>query len=233
MSTLFAYPPAATYDRIVPKQALYQHGRMNHGLRAAFAAEVESIRWRYKLAPETINLPPRGGINEIQIFSIELKHEQLSETVLRAIDQAANFPLFYELEFEQQVQPVAAYRRIGDSGGKPVVGRYFHGDWLPADSPRQTLPPALDLAGLYRQLLRSLIPLPVRPNEDLHDQMQRLEQIETLQTQRQRTEARLRRERQFNRKVSINAELRQLNNELRVLSRADDQVGHNAPSQGR
>jgi len=218
LTALFDYPSAALYDRIVPKQALYQHGSMSHSLRATFAAQVVRIRWRYKLAPATINLPARHGINEIQIFSIELKQAQLSETVLRAIDQAANFPLFFELEYQQQIQAAAAYRRAGSNGAKAVIGRYFHGDWLPADSPRQPLPHALDLAGLYRVLLRTLIPLPANPGDDLHDQILRLEQVDKLQLRLQRVQSRLQREKQFNRKVSINAELRQLKAELDALT---------------
>lgn len=220
MTGLFNYPDNAAYNRTIPKQVLYQHSRASQALRAAFVADVEHIRWRYKLAPDTINLSARDGINEIQVFGIELKHGKLNETVLRAIDQAANFPLWFELSYQNQTQPVAAHWESGKRGriGKDSIGRYFYGDWQASDQPRQPLPHALDLSGLYRTMLRSLIPIAARAGEGVHEQIQRLEAIDRLSAAICRTEARLRRERQFNRKVGINAELRALNAQRKVLT---------------
>lgn len=223
MSGLFSYPANAAYDRKLPKQALYQHAHAGQALRAAFVADVDRIHWHYKLASDTINLPARDGINEIQIFGIELKHGKLNETVLRAIDQAANFPLWFELSYQQQIQPVAAYRQVDshEHGGgerKHIIGRYFYGDWQASTQARQALPQALDLSGLYQAMLRSLIPVPARTGEDLHKQIQRLEKIDRLNAAIRSTEARLRREHQFNRKVGINAELRGLKSQLTGLT---------------
>jgi hypothetical protein len=65
-------------------------------------------------------------------------------------------------------------------------------------------PVALDLAGLYEQVLRRLIPVLARPGESLRDQVERVNQIHAKETECRRLDARLRRELQFNRKVEIN-----------------------------
>ena len=62
---------------------------------------------------------------------------------------------------------------------------------VPALTP---LPVALDLAGLYGQMLRSLIPVPPRPGESLRDHVERVNQIHVKETECRRLDARLRRE---------------------------------------
>ena len=80
------------------------------------------------------------------------------------------------------------------------------------------LPLALDMAHLYAALLQGLIPLPARPQEQLADWVARVELAGTKRREVEKTQARLAKERQFNRKVEINAHLRQLKNELEELT---------------
>lgn len=55
---------------------------------------MEQIVWAYKLAPETLHLPARPGVPEIQAFSLQLKTQELDRAVLRCIDGAILFPIF-------------------------------------------------------------------------------------------------------------------------------------------
>jgi len=80
------------------------------------------------------------------------------------------------------------------------------------------LPVALDLHGLYEQLLRSLLPQPARLGEGLPEQLQRLTQLRSLQGEKRKLETRLHKEIQFNRKVELNAQLRELNAKIDQLS---------------
>jgi hypothetical protein len=99
-----------------------------------------------------------------------------------------------------------------------VIDGYFAGNWLPANNPRQPLPVALDLQGLYEQLLRSLLPNTARPGESLPEQLQRLNRLRGLHSEHAKLDARLNKEKQFNRKVVLNAQLREIQNEIAELS---------------
>lgn len=81
------------------------------------------------------------------------------------------------------------------------------------------MPVALNLGGLYEQLLHRLIPLSVRPQETLTELMARVAQVQAKQREMDKTAARLRKEKQFNRKVEINTQLRQLKNDYETLTR--------------
>lgn len=216
---LFCYPVQAQFGRILPKQMIYEHSGANTRLKNLFVAQVEQIVWQYKLAPETVNLPARPGVTEIQVFRVVLKVPELSVEVLRCVDEAVPFPLVFELEYAQQVQMVAAYKRPSAAGtSRWVVGDYFWSGWRPAEAVRRELPVVLDLAGLYQALLQGLVPLSSRLQEGLPDWMARVELAARKHREVERVQARLMRERQFNRKVALNATLRQLKAELEALS---------------
>lgn len=216
---LFSFPAPAKVARVVPKSKVYERGPVSSALRDKFVGQVEQITWAYKLAPETINLPARGGVAEIQVFDITLKAAELDEDVLRAIDRAIPLPIIFQLHHEQRTRMVAAFKRPSEAdSSKWVIDGYFACSWLPADSPRLPLPVALDLQGLYEQLLRGLLPSPARPDESLPEQLQRLNRLRSLRSDHAKLDARLHKEKQFNRKVVLNAQLREIQNEIAELS---------------
>jgi hypothetical protein len=216
---LFNFPLQAKVGRVLPKSKIYQHGRVSAALRERFVRQVEQITWQYKLAPETINLPARAGIEEIEIFDIALKTDVLDEDVLRAIDRAIPLPIVFQLQHGQRTRMAAAYKRPSAAeAGKWVIDSYFASAWQPTTAERRPLPIALDLHSLYEQLLRSLLPQAARPGESLAEQVERLVRLRSRQNEYSKIETRLHKEKQFNRKVVLNAQLRDLGTEIDQLS---------------
>jgi hypothetical protein len=221
-SPLFAYPPAAAFKRVLPKTRIYAHARPSRRLQKRFAEEVAQIVWAYKLAPETIRLAARPEVPEIQIFAVTLKDAAapgVSEGILRCIDRAIGFPIIFELLAGDRVRAVAAYKRPSEAdSAKWVVGDYFASQWLAADADRSPLPVALDLGALYRLLLGRIMPHPARDGETLQDHAERMARVRLLERDRQKLDTQLTREKQFNRKVEINAEIRTLQAQLDELT---------------
>ena len=224
MSALFAYPKQAEFGRVLPKNKIYEHSGANTPLKDLFVEQVEQIVWRYKLAPETINLAAKPSVPEIQVFAIQLKTPDLHHDVLRCIDGAVQFPIIFELTQSQgsgaRTQVVAAYKRPSEADSANwVCSEYFESGWMSATFERTPLPLALDLAGLYEQLLHRLLPIAPRTQEPLRDFVARTEAVMAKAKDVAKVEARLAKEKQFNRKVEINATLRQIKAELEQLSR--------------
>lgn len=219
-TALFAYPSKAAFGRIVPKAKLYEHGTTSARLKGLFAEQVEQIVWQYKLAPETTNLPASPSVPEIQVFGMRLRTPELHHDVLRCIDRAIPFPILFELHHEDRLQVVACYKRPSEAeAGRWVCSDYFAADWIAAESPRAALPVALNSGGLYEQLLHALIPLTHRPNESLPALVEREGKVRMLQRAVDKTVSQLATEKQFNRKVEVNAGLRQLKSQLEELER--------------
>ncbi|CAJ0718541.1 hypothetical protein LMG6871_02492 [Ralstonia edaphis] len=223
-AALIAYPKQAAFGRVLPKNKIYEHGGANTRLKDLFVEQVHQIVWQYKLAPETINLPARRGVSEIQIFRIQLKSIELHEDILRCIDNAVQFPILFELNQDlgdqAKTQVVAAYKRPSEAdASRWVLSSYFATDWMPSATLRTPMPLALDMAHLYAALLQGLLPMSARAQEAFPDLVARVELAASKRREVEKARVRLAREKQFNRKVEINANLRRLESELEQLSR--------------
>lgn len=218
MTVFFDYPVSAAYGRVVPKNKIYQHSGASSALKDLFITQVDQIVWKYKLAPETINLVATHSVSEIQIFGISLRQAELDQDVLRAIDSAIPFPIIFELFWSGKQKVVAAFKRPSETdASRMVLSGYFNTDWVPATTTRVVIPLALDMGRLYAILLQDLMPLPARSEETLAKWVERVELVACKSREVEKTEARLSKEKQFKRKVEINAILRQLKLELEHL----------------
>lgn len=217
--TLFAYPPKAAYGRVLPKTKIYQYAGPSTAMKKLFVDQVDQIAWATKLAPETINVKATKAVPEIQVFTIALKTGELKEDVLRCIDKTIPFPILFELTYGGKAKTVACYKRPSEADRtKWVLSSYFETPWLAAHAPRSPLPIALDLADLYADLLRAILPHPARRGEGLQEHIERIEAIRARQKEVAKAEAHMMREKQFNRRVEINANIRMIQKEIADLT---------------
>ena len=208
-SALFAFPPQAALRRVVPKAKIMEQSKTRSSLRGALTNDIEQINWAYKLAPETLNLKATEQVIEIQIFEIRLKKRDIAAELLRTIDKTIPFPTFFELHFGEEVKIVAIPKRRNEADhNKWVMDGMLATEWQAADSPRQSLPVAVDMQKLYEAMLRQLLPLQPRRGESLKDQLERWALIGQKEKEISRLQAQLNREKQSNRKVEINSKLK-------------------------
>lgn len=226
---LIGYPERARVGRVVPKNRIVVSGAPGRRVRDQVTNQVARITWQHKLAQETLNLKGSKAVPEIQIFRLALKpagvSDELPVAVLRCIDRAIGFPIIFELTSSREdgatrdaIRVAATYKRPSEAdASKWVIDDYFATDWLPADTPRAPLPVALDLPRLYEQLLRELLPIQAWPGETMAALVERHGRITAKQRECRQLEARIQREKQFNRKVELNGQLRALKAELDTL----------------
>jgi len=243
--TLYDWPRAAGFGRVIPKNKIYEHAGANTSVKDLFVREVDQIVWSHKLAPETVNLAATKQVVEIQVFRITARTATLDRDVLRAIDKAIPFPLIFEVVHGGRVRLAAAYKRPSEAdSARWVVGDYFEGDWLTEDTPRAALPVALNMGALYERLLEPLVAgqtarlvtgLGEAPQTfftsaeaerpvSLEERIAQAEAIKAQAREVERIKARLGREKQFNKRVAINAELRAAKQELERLMGAQPGV---------
>ncbi len=225
-ATSFAFPAKALYGKKVAKEKIYQYASPLAAVKQKFIQQIEKIVWQYKLAPETINLPATKQVAEIQIFDVWLKDNiaptELDDSLLKVIDKAISMPLYYRLFAGEQVKFCMAYKRPSEADSNSwVVETYFATPWLNvanALAAAQTLPIAINMQGLYEQLLRSVVTEPAKPSETLQAQMERLSQARSLTKALESLTAQLVREKQFNRQIDINRQINQLKSQLELLA---------------
>src|SRR5690606_26499689 len=138
--------------------------------------------------------------------------------ILKCIDGAVQFPIIFELEHEGKTKVIAAHKHSSEvDASKWVISDYFSTAWMPADSDRSDMPLVLDLGRLYEALLQRLLPLTPRTQESHAALVERLERVKAKQREIEKVKAKLAKEKQFNRKVEINSELRKLKSDLALL----------------
>jgi hypothetical protein len=208
MADLIQWPDTAKVDRTIPKERLYAEAGAGAALKQRFVDEVQRVRWAYKLGEESLRLAPGKTVTEIQVFVVHLKGSSLDNSVLAAIDSTIPSHIIFELRrgdglWTEQVM-TAAYTR---AGGKSKDTGFFRTGWIGADQPRLPLPAALDMHGLYSQLLGRLLPHPRRPAEQLSDALDRMDRIRRLTREVAALEKKLRAEPQLNRKLEHRKQL--------------------------
>lgn len=224
-ANLIQWPEAAKVDRVIPKERLYAEASAGTALKQRFVDEVQRVRWAYKLGEESLRLAAGQTITEIQVFVLDLKGSNLDNSMLASIDKAIPSQIVFELRREDglwtEQAMAAAYKR---AGGKTKGTDYFRTGWISADEPRVPLPAALDMDGLYTQLLGRLLPHPIRPAEELSDALHRMGRIRGLTREIAALEKKLRTEPQLNRKIEIR---RQIKERTAVLTELTDPVPSN------
>jgi hypothetical protein len=214
---LYCWPTAAKFGRRIPKEKFYAHGTVSTTVREEFVSDVQRITWAYKLAEATINLPGSGVVPEVQVFQIDVKADDVSESVLSAIDKAIQFPIIFEIargdDASADIRMVAAHKHLGTGTSK--LSAYYSTEWQHADTERQPLPTAINLPALYAGLLAPLAPVAVRAGEEMAEVAARLATIQTLEREVAALERRLRNEPQLNRKIEIRRSLKMKHAELK------------------
>lgn len=215
---IFQYPEKAYFNRTIPKTKFYENANINKSVKDAFVSQIQQIVWAYKLSPETINLSATKSLLEIQVFNIHLKEPDLNESVLLSIDKAIPHPIIFQLIYDQQLKVIATYKRPNESDdAKWVVDQYYSSGWITPQEQlqlRTPLPMALNLSGLYEQMLKELIPIEAKDGENIREQSARLKEITQKQAEIKKLEADIAKEKQFNRKVEMNAQLKILQKQL-------------------
>lgn len=221
---LYKFPQQAKVDRLIPKNKFYEQGKANTKIEQLFVNQVENIRWAYKLASSTIHLQDQEDLKEIQIFRVKSRVEDLDVSILSFIDKLILTPIVFEVVYQDKVKVIATYKRLNQADKtKAVIGQYYASEWL-EDHDRIELPLYLKLSDLYEHFIAQLLPITSREDQGNHDesvsielQLQKAQQLESLQKQLDKLKSKLRTEKQFNRKVELNKHIHALESDLKKL----------------
>ncbi len=227
---LFAFPRQAAVNRVIPKTKLYEHGDANAALRGLFVDQVTKVTLTHVLNHDSTNLPSAGGIDEIDIFRIDARlsrPQDLDQRVLRCCDRVIPRPTLFEIHADSGVQLTAQLKfaqaklppSAAASGQDPTrtkvstgttVASYLWSPVIPTEAPRQPLPLVTTLLALYERLLESLLDLERHAQESITDTVRRRHDLGRLDQRIATLRKRMNAELQFNRRVDLNAELRDL-----------------------
>lgn len=219
---MLGLPKTTEFNKRIPKQKFYENIKITPALRRIFVDQIKAVYWRNKIASTTINLETGNNVTEIEIFEVKLNRVPLDVSVLRQIDKEIPYHIIFLLEHEDKYQAWTAYKEKAASGAVAFkVDSYFHTDWLP----EVELPLKLDglnMDAVYENFVRQiagedLSVANTEAPETLKDSVERNKRMQALQKQIEALQKKVRREKQLNRQMELNIELKKLKCELEQL----------------
>ena len=219
---MIGLPKSTEFNRRIPKQKFYENISVSPTLKRVFIDQIKVIYWRNKVAATTMNLAAGDTVTELEVFEIKLNGQQLDESVLRQIDKEIPYHILFLLEYDGKYQAWTAYKEAAASGSNAFkVGTYYHTDWLPEDE----LPlkvEGLSVDKVYENFVRQIAGDALRAEggktESLKESVERDTRRQELEKQIAALQTKVRKEKQLNKQVQLNAELKKLKKELEVLS---------------
>jgi hypothetical protein len=213
-------PKSTEFNKRIPKQKFYENLTVTPALKRVFIDQIKVIYWRNKIATTTMNLAAGDTVTEVEVFEVRLASPQLDVSVLRQIDKEIPYHIVFLLEYDGKHQAWTAYKETASSGNNAFrVGTYYHTDWLlEADLPLKI--DGLNIDKVYENFVRQIAGdvLQTENNESLKESVERDAKRQLLEKQISALQAKVRKEKQLNKQVQLNAELKKLKKELEDCS---------------
>ncbi len=216
---MIGLPKSTEFNRRIPKQKFYENLTVSPALKRFFIDQIKVIFWKNKIASTTMNLAAGELVTEIELFEIKLVEQKLDESVLRQIDKEIPYHIIFLLECAGKYQAWTAYKEATSSGNNAFkVGTYYHTNWLD-ESELPLKVEGLSIDKVYENFVRQIggDSLQNLKNESLKESVERDNRRQELQKQIIALQLKVRKERQLNKQVQLNSELKELKKELEDL----------------
>ena len=212
-------PAATEFNRRIPKQKFYENLPVTPAIKRVFVEQIRTIWWRNKIAVTTMNLAEGDAVKELEVFEIQLNGPLLDESVLRQMDQVIPYHILFLLSYEGKMQAWIGYKEAAQSGANAFkVSGYYHTDWLP-EADMQLRIEGLSTDAVYENLVRQIAgtALQTQTGDTLQATVERTKQRAEIEKKIAALQAKIHKEKQLNKQVQLNMEVKKLRKELETI----------------
>ena len=219
---MLSLPRTTELNRRIPKNKFYEKLPVSPETKRLFIDQIKNVIWRNKIASTTANIAPGEKVTEIEVFEIQLNNKMLDEKVLKIIDEGILYHIVFVLHYEEQIQIWASYKepkKKNDNQSK--VTAYCHTDWIQEDEYSFGLT-GVNLDKVYENLFREIagdqIDSNATQNEyNLKDAIELTKKKKDLEKKINKLKTQVKKEKQFNKQIELNDELKKLKKEYEKL----------------
>lgn len=217
---MIGLPKTTEFNKRIPKQKFYENMDISPALKKIFVEQVKIIYWKNKIAASTTNLAAGTDVTELEVFEIRLSSPVLDDSLLGQIDKEIPYHILFLLEYQGKYQAWIGYKEAAASGNKAFkVNGYYHTEWLAEDKLSLKLE-GLNVDAVYENFVRQIAGDKLKTEtagESLKESVARDEQKQALQKQIATLQAKIRKEKQLNKQMQMNIELKKFKKELEVM----------------
>lgn len=217
---MIGLPKTTKFNKRIPKQKFYENTDISPALKKIFVEQVKIIYWKNKIAASTTNLAVGANVTELEVFEVRLNSPVLDDSLLRQIDKEIPYHILFLLEYQGKYQAWIGYKEAVASGNKAFkVNGYYHTEWSAEDALPLKLK-GLNVDAVYENFVRQIAGDKLKPEasgESLKESVERYEQKKTLKKQITTLQVKVRKEKQLNKQMQMNTELKKLKKELEAM----------------
>ena len=210
------FPVSTVYGKRVPKKTFADKLKLNSPIRKSIQDDIQTIRWTYTLKEATLNLPAGKDVHEIEVLEMKLKHNSINEKVLQQFDRQIPYHLLFVLQYEEKVQAWMSYKEAASANQAFRVEKYYHTKWMRPEELNFQIE-GTNFDEVYESLARQIAGeklQSIATGESLKKSIERNEEIIALEKETESLQQKLKKEKQFNRKMEINQKIKQCKNKI-------------------
>lgn len=204
----FLLPEQAYLHKFIPKNKFFEKAVVSAKLKKDFTDKIQKITWKYKLAERTIGIPPTNNVEEIQIFEIQLKTQDIPKNILRIIDKSIPYPILYVFKHDEHT----AYGMTLKGGNDQ---RYYFSPW---DEKKTFSFTGINLERVYQGIVTSFIKDTSNTTKDFDVIVEKDKKKEMLEKEIAAIRNKIRGEKQFNKKVELNKALQNKKQDMESIT---------------
>lgn len=203
-------PNSSYVNKFIAKSKFYERASLGTKLQSEFVNKIQKITWKYKLSEETIGVSKTDKVTEIQIFEIELKEKKIPQNVVKVIDKSIPYQILYIFSFNDNVAYGISLKENN------ISANFYFSEW---NEDIQFDFSGIDLEKVYQKLIKAFLKYSFENKDDFNEVITIDSQLKGLEKEITSLENKIRKEKQFNRKVETNKLLSKKKKELKMLKR--------------
>lgn len=173
----------------------------------------------YRLVPATLNVEDGEYVHEIDVFYCKMKEDRYSIKPFCAMDELLPRHTVFIIEYDGKFDLLMHHKEMsvihGEQKWKCGISELKRDIQIDADT-LNILGQSMD--AVYNSLLSQISGLSASTREEYREQVDLRKQIESIQKQIMTLQKRIKAEKQFNRQMELNTEVRQLRKEITLLT---------------
>lgn len=216
---MLGLPKSTEFNKRIPKQKFYDNITVSPALKRVFIDQIKVIYWRNKIALSTMNIAAGMKVSEIEVFELKLTNKFFDEGVLKQIDKEIPYHILFLLEYEGMYQAWIGYKEATVSGNNAFkVNGYYHTEWLEEKYLSLKIE-GLNIDVVYENFVRQIAGNALKSinGESLKESVDLDEKRKQLQKHIDALQVKVRKEKQLNKQMGMNVELKKLRRELEEL----------------
>lgn len=211
MDNLLKFPNSTIVDRLIPKAQFVKASSSPTALRNLLADEFEQIRLLYIIRPDTINVADGNEVKEIDVFFFQCKNDSYSVNPFCGIDDLIPRHTIYIVQHGNSFDLLMQHKRRSNIAGVVKWTREVSKLLTNINLDSQPLKiEGLDLDRVYFNFFSQMTGYCINDSTAISKLQEIENNLDKMKRDLISIQKRVRNEKQFNRQVELNSQVRLL-----------------------